>query len=113
MKTQNKEKGSTASHMALMGSGAGLTVYLIYGVLKASFLGGVIGLNVAGAIMGMPVESTLISKAIVAVSMLLGVTAGGLVFAMAGATLGWLTGTVAHTINAAAHREKTEAALKH
>ena len=115
MKAQKREKeGSTASHMALMGSGAGLTIYLIYGVLKASLLGGLIGLNVAGAIMGMPVAATLLSKAIVAVCMLLGVMAGGLVFAIGGATIGWLAGTVAHTVrNAVAHEAEADAAVKH
>ena len=91
----NKGKNSMASHMAIVGCGAALTVFTIYGLLNASLIGGLVGLNIAGAIMGYPVEATLVAKVIVTLSMLAGVTIAALTFSLAGASLGWIAGKAA------------------
>ncbi|MCK4912046.1 MAG: hypothetical protein KAR83_10410 [Thermodesulfovibrionales bacterium] len=90
-----KNKGRMASHIAIAGCGAALTVFAIYGLLNASLIGGLVGLNITGAIMGYPVESTLVAKVIVSLSMLAGVTVAALTFAIAGTTLGWVAGKTA------------------
>ncbi len=91
----NKGKNKMASHMAMVGCGAALTVFAIYGLLNASLIGGLVGLNIAGAITGFPVEASLVAKVIVTLSMLAGVMIAALTFALAGATLGWIGGKAA------------------
>ncbi|GBE00075.1 hypothetical protein BMS3Abin07_02121 [bacterium BMS3Abin07] len=77
-----------------IGTGAGLVLFAIYGLLPGSFLGGIMGLNLSGLLFGYPVTSSLMPRIIVAVSMLLGVMVSGLVFIIAGSTLGWLLGSI-------------------
>ena len=90
-----KNKGTMASHMAIAGCGAALAVFAIYGLLNASLIGGLVGLNIAGAIMGYPVEATLAAKVIVALGMLAGVALAALTFSLVGASLGWAAGKAA------------------
>ena len=90
-----KNKGRMASHMAIAGCGAALTVFVIYGLLNASLIGGLVGLNITGALMGYPVEATLMAKVIVTLGMLAGVTIAALTFSLAGASLGWVAGKAA------------------
>jgi hypothetical protein len=80
--------------LTYIGAGAGLVLFAVYGLLPGSFLGGVMGLNLTGLLFGYPVESSLIPRIIVALSMLIGVMVSGLIFLLAGTTLGWLLGTV-------------------
>ncbi len=90
-----------------IGIGAGLVLFAIIGLLPGSFLGGVIGLNIAGALFGTPVSSQILPRLIVGVSMLLGVVVSGVVFVTASGILGWLIGTVIdHLRSAAPMKEK-------
>ena len=41
-----------------VGAGAGLVLFAIIGLLPGSFIGGVVGLNIAGSIFGYPVRPT-------------------------------------------------------
>jgi hypothetical protein len=83
-----------AKRMAYIGAGAGLVLFAVIGLLPGSFIGGVIGLNIAGSLFGMPVSSALLPRLIVGISMLLGVLVSGVIF-IAGATVaGWLIGYV-------------------
>ena len=84
--------------LAYMGAGCGLVLFAVFGLLPGSFLGGAMGLNIAGIIFGTPVGSGLVPRMIVAASMLVGVMVSGLMFIMASTTLGWLSGTVADAI---------------
>jgi hypothetical protein len=84
--------------LAYMGAGSGLILFAVFGLLPGSFLGGAMGLNIAGIIFGTPVGSGLVPRMIVAASMLVGVMVSGLMFIMASTTLGWLSGTVADAI---------------
>jgi len=80
--------------LAYIGAGCGVVLFAIFGLLPGSFLGGVMGLNLAGTILGTPVESGVIARLIVAASMLIGVMVSGVMFIMASTTAGWLVGTV-------------------
>ena len=87
MKSRVKEK------LMYTGAGAGVVLFAVFGLLPGSFLGGVMGLNVAGLLLGEPAGGIL-SRMIVALSMLVGVLASGLLFTVAGALVGWLAGSV-------------------
>jgi hypothetical protein len=97
--------------MSFLGAGTGITLFAIFGLLPGAFLGGVMGLNTAGALFGLPVTSELLPRAVVALGMLLGVTVGGLIFTAGGAALGWLVGlgldtAMGHAAHGAAHGAK-------
>jgi hypothetical protein len=81
-----------------IGAGAGLILFAILGLLPGSFVGGVLGLNIAGSIYGMPLEPALIPRIIVGVSMLLGVLLAGLVFVVGSSIVGWLIGSAIDSI---------------
>ena len=87
-----------------MGAGAGVVLFAVFGLLPGSFLGGVMGLNLAGSLLGTPVASGILSRLIVAASMILGVMVAGIMFITASATLGWLIGTVVDGLRAKAHK---------
>jgi len=81
-----------------IGAGAGLVLFAIIGLLPGSFIGGVIGLNIAGSIFGTPLGPSLMPRLIVAASMVLGVCISGLVFVVGTSLLGWLVGYAADAI---------------
>lgn len=81
-----------------LGIGIGLVLFTLYGLLPGSFLGGVAGLSIAGMLFGTPVDPGVISRMIIAVSMLLGVMISGLIFITALSALGWLIGTAVDVI---------------
>lgn len=76
------------------GTGAGLALFALVGLLPGSFIGGVIGMNIAGSLCGLPLTPSLLPRLIVAVSMLTGVALSGVVFVTGAAIVGWLAGTV-------------------
>ena len=86
--------------LAYMGAGCGLVLFAVFGLLPGSFLGGVMGLNIAGIMFGTPVGAGLVPRMIVAASMVVGVMVSGMMFIMASTTLGWLIGTVVDAIRA-------------
>lgn len=91
-----------------IGIGAGLVLFAVIGLLPGSFLGGVIGLNIAGMIFGTPVTGAIIPRLIVGIFMLLGVMVSGLVFVVGCGTLGWLIGTIVDHVRA----ERVKEALR-
>jgi hypothetical protein len=104
-KGQGKKKGRGKRKMKTMskkatfaGAGAGIVLFAIFGLLPGSFLGGVMGLNIAGTLFGYPVSPGIMPRLIVAASMLLGVMVSGAVFVAGGSTLGWLLGTAADAL---------------
>jgi hypothetical protein len=90
--------------LTYIGAGAGVVLFAVFGLLPGSFLGGVMGLNLAGSLLGTPVASGILSRLIVAASMILGVMVAGIMFITASATLGWLIGTVVDGLRARAHK---------
>lgn len=92
--------GEMAKRMAYIGAGAGLVLFAVMGLLPGSFIGGVIGLNIAGSLFGMPVSSALLPRLIVGLSMLLGVLVSGLIFILGSTVAGWLIGYVIDSLKA-------------
>jgi len=90
--------GETMKKGLYTGVGAGLVLFAFAGLLPGSFVGGVIGINIAGAIFGLPLTVSALPRIIVAASMLLGVILSGLVFLSGGAMIGWLTGAAIETL---------------
>lgn len=106
--TKMKETKYTKK-LAYIGAGCGVVLFAIFGLLPGSFLGGVMGLNIAGIILGSPVASGLLSRMIVAASMIVGVMVAGIMFIMASTTAGWLIGNV---IDALTSEKKDLAAVQ-
>jgi hypothetical protein len=102
MKTTIAKKG------AYIGAGAGLVLFAIFGLLPGSLIGGAMGINLAGMFFGLPLEPGLISRAIVLVSMLVGVLVAGIVIVTASTTVGWLAGRLLE--GPAAQEERKEVA---
>jgi len=80
------------------GAGVGLVLFAITGLLPGSFIGGMIGLNIAGSIFGTPLEASLIPRIIVGASMVLGIIVSGMVFVVGSSLLGWLVGSAVDTV---------------
>ncbi len=90
-------KNAIAKKAAYIGAGAGLVLFALFGLLPGSLLGGAAGINIAGWLFGLPLEPGLVSRAIVLVSMLVGVLVSGIVIVTATSTIGWLLGKVLET----------------
>lgn len=88
-------KERMANKGAYMGAGVGMVLFIVFGLLPGSFLGGVMGLNAAQALLGSPLSSAIAARLIVGASMLMGVMAAGVIAVTGTATLGWLLGTAA------------------
>ncbi len=91
MKTTLSRKG------AYIGAGAGLVLFAVFGLLPGSLIGGAAGIKFAGMLFGLPLESGILSRLIVLVSMLAGVLVSGTAIVAAASTLGWLAGAVLGT----------------
>lgn len=94
-----KEKTYTKK-LTYIGAGCGLVLFALFGLLPGSFLGGVMGLNLAGTLLGAPVTSGVLPRLIVAASMVVGIMVSGVMFIMASSTAGWLIGTVIDALRA-------------
>jgi small-conductance mechanosensitive channel len=103
-------KNTIAKKGAYIGAGAGLVLFAIFGLLPGSLLGGAAGINVAGWLFGLPLEPGIISRAIVLISMLVGVLVAGIVIVTATTTIGWLAGRAIE--GSVAHDQKEAAAHK-
>jgi hypothetical protein len=80
--------------LSYIGAGCGIVLFAVFGLLPGSFLGGVMGLNIAGTLLGVPVTSGVLARLIVAVSMIVGVMVSGIMCVTASSLGGWLIGTV-------------------
>ncbi len=77
-----------------VGTGIGLILFVLVGLLSGSLVGGLIGLKVAGFIFGAPLEGALLSRVIVAISMIGGVFASAVIFIAGMGFLGWTAGFI-------------------
>ena len=107
------QKEGIAGKLTYVGGGVGLGLFAIFGIVNASFVGGVIGLNLAGLIGGFPVDSSILSRIIVVIGMLTGVMVAGLIFIMAGAIAGWIAGKAVDMISAPAASKEDKAKVSH
>lgn len=100
-KEDTKMKDTTyTKKLAYMGAGCGVVLFAVFGLLPGSFLGGAMGLNIAGMFFGTPVSAGLLPRMIVAASMVVGVMVSGMMFIMASTTMGWLIGTIVDAVKA-------------
>jgi hypothetical protein len=101
MKKEDTKKMKDTTYtkkLAYIGAGCGVVLFAVFGLLPGSFLGGVMGLNIAGIVFGTPVGAGLLPRMIVAASMVGGVMVSGMMFIMTATTPGWLIGTVVDAI---------------
>ena len=82
----------TSQKGLFVGTGIGLILFVLVGVLSGSLIGGVIGLKAAGFIFGAPLEGALLARVIVAISMLTGVLVSAVIFIGGMGFLGWAAG---------------------
>lgn len=75
-----------------IGTGAGMVLFSMIGLLAGSFIGGSLGIDLAKNIVGGALDNSLLPKLIVGASMLFGVFVAGAVFLICTSSLGWLIG---------------------
>ncbi len=92
------DTGKMAKKGLYTGIGAGLVLFALTGLLPGSFIGGVVGLNIAGRIFGLPLTASVLPRIIVSVSMVFGVMLAGIVFVVGFSLLGWAIGHAVDTI---------------
>jgi hypothetical protein len=92
--TAMKSKAEMTKRAVYLGAAAGLFVFALAGLLPSSFIGGVLGLQVAQHLMGSAGVLSIVPRAVVGFSMLLGVTVTGVVFVGSASVLGWLCGQI-------------------
>jgi len=97
-------KTTIANKMAYLGTGAGLILFAIFGIMPGTLVGGAMGLSMAGAIFGTPVEPGVLARMVLAASMLVGILATGFLMVTATATVGWLAGTAVDAIAGKGHK---------
>ena len=90
-------KTTLSKKAAYIGAGAGLVLFAIFGLLPGSLLGGAAGIKFAGMLFGLPLEPGVVSKAIVLLSMIVGVMVSGIAIVTATTTAGWLVENVIGT----------------
>lgn len=79
---------------AYIGAGSGVVLFGLFGLLPGSLLGGAVGVNFAGMLFGLPLESGIITRSIVLASMLSGVFVTGIAMVTATSAAGWLVGAI-------------------
>ncbi len=83
---------NTSQKGLYVGTGVGLILFVLVGLLSGSLVGGIIGLKLAGSIFGAPLEGALLARVIVAISMMAGVFISALMFIGGTGVLGWIAG---------------------
>jgi hypothetical protein len=104
---KHKMKNTFSRKATFIGTGAGLVLFVMFGLLPGSLLGGAAGLKLAGLFFGLPLEPGIISRAIVLASMLMGVMVSGIIIVTATSTTAWI---VSRAINVSAQNKASEAA---
>ena len=75
-----------------IGTGVGLILFVLVGLLTGSLVGGMAGLALVKTLLGGPAQATLIARMIVALSMVAGVVASAVLFIAGMGVLGWAAG---------------------
>jgi hypothetical protein len=92
----------TSKTPSLLGAGIGLVLFLAVALLPSLLYGGYAGVLLAGGIFGTPIQSTLVSRALIVFGMGMSVVAVGALFAVAGAAAGAGVGALAGAVSASA-----------
>jgi hypothetical protein len=95
-----------------IGIGAGIMLFAVSGLLPGSFLGGSIGVNMTKNLFGGVVESSLLPRLIVGISMFSGILAAGLFLLIFTSSLGWLSGYSIGYVIDALHSGRTAEMMK-
>lgn len=85
-------KNTLTKNGLYVGIGAGLVLFAFGGLLPGSYIGGSIGVNIAKSLLGNALESSLLPRLIVGISMLSGIVVTGLFLVISTSSLGWLIG---------------------
>ena len=89
-----KTRDNIARKAGLVGACIGLILFAGVGVLYGSLIGGTMGLGIVNSVLGVAAGATLISRVIVAASMLAGVIVSGIMFLTVCTSAGWLAGYI-------------------
>lgn len=87
-------RDNTARKAGLAGAGIGLVLFLFVGLLYGSLIGGTMGLEIVNSVFHEAAGVTLLSRVIVAASMLAGVIVSGIMFVGLFSSIGWAAGYV-------------------
>ncbi len=88
-----------AKELANIGGGFGVILFTVFGLLAGSNLGGVMGLNVARTLFGLPISSGM-TRPIVAITILAGVMVSAIMCIAMPSIAGWLIGTAVDALTA-------------
>lgn len=91
-----------------VGTGIGLVLFALMGLLPGSMIGGVIGLKIAGGIFGSPLQATVLARLIIAACMITGVIAAAIISILGTGIMGWTIGAVIDSVRS--KHEAVEAA---
>jgi hypothetical protein len=83
-----KEDVMTRKTPTIIGAAVGLALFLALGLLPSLLYGGYAGVMLAAAVAGAPVQATFLSKALIVIGMVVGVTGVGALFTAGGAVIG-------------------------
>ena len=75
-----------------IGTGIGLILFVLVGFLSGSLVGGMAGLKIMELIRGAALDTTLLSRVVVGVFMVVGVIVSAVLFIGGMAALGWTAG---------------------
>lgn len=89
-----KSKAEMTKKAVYLGAAAGLFLFAVAGLLPSSFIGGVLGLQAVQHLLGSAGALNILPRAVVGLSMLLGVIVTGVVFVGSASVLGWLCGQI-------------------
>lgn len=83
---------------AYLGSGAGVILFVLFGLMPSCLMGGAAGVTIAGILFGLPLDPGILTRMIILASMLIGVILCCAVSVMASASVGWLMGAAADAV---------------
>lgn len=89
-----KTRDNIAKKVGLVGACIGLVLFAVVGILYGSLIGGTMGLAIVNSVLGVAAGATLISRLVVAASMLAGVVVSGIMFVTVCTSAGWLAGYI-------------------
>jgi hypothetical protein len=87
-----------AKQGAFLGTGTGVVLFGLFGLMPGCLVGGAAGLTITGMLFGLPVDPGLLARMIVLASMFVGTVAAGAVTVMASSSVGWLIGSAVATM---------------
>ncbi len=89
-----KTRDNIAKKAGLAGAVIGLVLFAVVGILYGSLIGGTMGLGIVNSVLGVAAGTTLLSRMVVAASMLAGVVVSGIMLVTICSTVGWLAGYI-------------------